>query len=244
MKSRNSRANARKKIAVNSADVYASSKRMTLQSFLPRRTICTFKQTMFGAYTSGLAQQYGFFNLMANAFYQPFGTGATLIGTTGLNKSNITLAPGFATTQSPIGYSLMDVTYTYYKVRRARLLVRCLPTADIFLLSVEANTNQQSVVQQNSLGSNPYPKTVLAGPNQRPTEIVIDVSTPTITGYSSVQFEGLPPVLMGAAPGSTQQWFFNVQWENYTSSNPVGNAAFEFELIQEIELTEPENFTS
>ena len=36
---------------------------------------------MFGAYTSGLAQQYGFFNLMANAFYQPFGTGATLIGT-------------------------------------------------------------------------------------------------------------------------------------------------------------------
>ena len=100
MKSRNSRANARKKIAVNSADVYASSKRMTLQSFLPRRTICTFKQTMFGAYTSGLAQQYGFFNLMANAFYQPFGTGATLIGTTGLNKSNITLAPGFATAQS------------------------------------------------------------------------------------------------------------------------------------------------
>ncbi len=217
---------------------------MTLQSFVPRRTVCTFKQTMFGGYLTATAQQYGFFSVMASSFALPFAQSANNIGTTGLNKSNITLVTGFSTTQSPIGYSLMDVIYAYYKVRRARLLVRCLPIADVLLLSLEANPNQQSAVQQNSLGSNPYSKTVVAGPNQKAVEIVLDLSSPTVLGYSASQFEGLAPTIIATSPSTPSQWFFNFQWENFTTGNPAGAIAFEFELIQEVELSEPENFTS
>lgn len=217
---------------------------MTLQSFVPRRTIITTKQIEQGAYLTATAQPYGFFTIMASSFAAPFGQGATLIGTTGANKSNITLNSGFTNVQNPIGFSLMDVTYTYCKVRRARLLCRILPVSDILICSLEANGSQQSVVQQNSLGANPYSKSVIAGPNQKPAELVLEMSSPTVMGYSAIQYEGLPPTLVGSPPSATQQWFFNFQWQNFTSGNPGGNVCFEFELIQEVEFSEPENFTN
>lgn len=217
---------------------------MTVQSFIPRRSIATFKQTMFGGYLTATAQPYGFFSLQPSAFYQPYANTTNVIGLGGANKSNITLTPGFNTNQSPIGYSLMDVMYVYYKVRRGRMTARVLPISDVLLVSLEANGNQQSVVQQNSLGSNPYSKTVVAGPNQKPAEVTIDISSPTVLGYSATQWEGLSPTLMGTGPSSPQQWFFNFQWQNFTNGNPGGNIAFEFELTLEVELTEPENFTS
>ncbi len=224
-------------------DRWGSRAPFRIQSFLPRRLVATFKTPMLGNYVTATAQPNGQFNINASSFFQPFNTVGTAMGTTGAGKSNITVSAGFSVGSSPLGYSEMDSLYQYYKVRRAEVRVRCLPTLDnVYVSLFPANVQESAVVLPGS-SANPYAKTQLCAAGMPPRTLVCSMTAPTVLGYNRTQFEGLTPTLFGAAPGSSQVWFFNIAWSNAVgSTNATGTISFEVELWQEVEISELEIF--
>lgn len=219
---------------------------MGVQSFLPRRNVVVVKQSMIGYYATATAQLQGVMAVQASSFFEPFNTVGIPIGTTGANKSNITLNPNFSAGQSPIGYSELNALYQYYKVRKARLRVRALAGAsvDVFQMALQPSTVQASTAQIVTSTANPYAKNAMVTSSARPTEITIECSGPQILGYSATQFEGLTPALFAAAPGASGQWFFNFSWCMQTTTNATQPLFFEFDIWQEVEVSLLEEFSS
>jgi hypothetical protein len=226
-------------------DLWGSNTGFRIQSFLPRRLVAVFKTPMLANYVTALAQPNGQFNINASAFWEPFNTVGTAIGTTGAGKSNMNVAVGFANGNSPIGWSEMNALYQYYKVRKAELRLRVLPTLDnVYVTAFPATVAETAVVLPGS-SANPYAKTQLCAAGMPPRTIKIRMNSTTVLGYNKTQFEGLLPTLMAAAPGSSQTWFFNVAWSNAVASTAAtGTISFEVELWQEVEISQLEIFST
>ncbi len=226
-------------------DTWATKLTVGVQSFLPRRVVGVFKQEMFGYYNTPTAQPNGSMSIQAGSFFQPFNQVGNPIGGTGAGKSNITINSGYNVSSDPLGYSEVQALYQYYKVRRAMLLVRALSVSDVFNMQLCPSTQQASAFTPTTFAANPYGKSMLCGPSQRPNVLKLTMDSPTILGYSQQQYAGLTPTLMSASPSAPLQWFFNFTWQNTTGGNsPTANIYFEFELYQEVEISELEEFSA
>ncbi len=227
-------------------DKWFSKTVVGIQSFLPRRTVAVFKQQMNSYYATATAQPQGIFAIQASSFFQPFNTVAIPIGSTGVSKSNLNLIGGFAVNQDPIGYQEVMGLYQYYKVRRVRvrLSATALASPDAFNLYGCPSTNQASSYESVFGPANPYGKSALVGVAQKTKVLTWDISCPTVLGFNPEQFAGLTPTVFGAAPASSQQWFFNVGWQSGNNANPTTGLIVEVELWQEVELSELELFAT
>lgn len=219
---------------------------MSIQSFIPRRVVAVFKQQMMCYYATATAQPSGCFNVQASSFFQPFSNVPNTITSAGAGKGNLTTAANFAINQSPIGYSEMDALYQYYKVRRAKLRVKVMPNSDVmYICGAPTTIPESSSTPSPGLSAMPYSKNAILAPGMRPVTLSWNNASPTILGYSPTQYEGLTPTIMGAAPGASGQWYFNIIWSTGAgTSNPTANVYFEIELWQEVELSGLEIFST
>jgi len=214
--------------------------RLTNANFLPRRQIVTCKTQMLGFYNTATARQGGIFGVFANSLFEPFNNVSFPLNVTGATASNISLNAAFSITANPIGYSFLSSNYQYYKVRKARLTVEGQPAAgaDGCILTGYANEQQQSGFNPIYPASQPGGKVVFMVNGARPKKLVLNGTTPNILGYSSAQFEGLAPTVMGGTPAGTLSWYFNVSWDTCDGAVPAQQINFIFTLEQEVEVSE------
>ncbi len=224
-------------------DAWYSNTRLSINSFMPRRLTSVFRQVMVGYYNTATARASGCFSVCVSSFTTPFNTSNSL-GNTGANKSNITLNGAYSTSQNPIGYAEVNVLYTYFKVRRVRMVVKAIAQADVFYMSLYPNEAQLTTDNPVTASSQPMSKSQLVAWGSRPTTMTIDSTIPEILGFSAQQWEGMAPTLMSATPGSTSQAFMNFEWNTASGSNPGSQIYFEFQLFQEVEFSELQTFNS
>jgi hypothetical protein len=213
---------------------------LTNPTFLPRRLIVNVKQQMLGYYNTTTAMQGGFFVVAGSSLFEPFGSVATQIGSTGANKSNISLNGAYGVATNPVGYTFINSNYSYYKVRRARLTVEAQPAAgaDGCILEGYPSTAQQAAFSPVYASAQPNARQVFAVNGSRPKTLVLETTAQKVLGYSPVQFEGIPPTLTSTSPGATLQWFFNVVWDTCDGAAPAQQINFNINLYQEVEVSE------
>ncbi len=203
---------------------------------------------------SAPGQSSGLTTILASSFFEPFATSGNPIGGTGAGKSNIGLATGYTTSQSPLGYQEMSSQYQYYKVHWAELEVTInsmavagtatVPTspADQLWCYLCPSTAPFSTSSLATAGAQPYAKRGMTVAGARPLKLKCRIDLAKLLGYNKTQYLGIAPALFGAGPGVTLQSFFNFWWQ--AAGAPVGSAYFEFVLTQMVEVSEIETFST
>jgi len=216
---------------------------LTTNSFLPRKITSSFRQTILGYFNPSVAQTYGFFSVQASSFFEPYNTVAVAVGSTGANKSNITISSGYSAGFSPTGYVEIANLYEYYKVKRARFSIKCIPqsAADVIFLSLSPGINQATASNYNSNTEQPFAKRTICNTSSPQKTLVSNCSSKAVLGWSQTQFEGYLPSLLSGAPAAAQQWFFNVAWTSSNGTTP-GFLTFEMDIVQDVEISELQYF--
>ncbi len=233
---------SRARPARENSDLYTSKGPMSIKSVFPRRQVVTMEMDVAAFYNTSTAQVTGIFAVNAASVYLPFSNVTNKIGVTGAGTSNLTLNGSYSITGSsgsPVGYFELAALYSYYKVRRAELMIKLLPqSTDAIQVALEPNQAQLGAFTIQGIGAQPYSVTDTFTGSSRPRWLTCRMSSPTALGFSSTQFEGLTPTLTGNAPSGPQQWFFNVTWSNVVGANPTNYVSWLIKLRQEVEFSE------
>ncbi len=233
--------------ATRNGELWINRAPMSTHQFLPRRVMTTLSTFVNGNYLTGTAQQSGCMQINASSFFEPFALAVNPIGSTGSNTSNITVGAGSSVNQNPLGYSELSNLYAVYKVFWAALRIQVTPTnvADVVLCSASPSAEEASGITTNlnQIAGAPWGQTITSTNGARNRVINIRVTGAQILGMNDEQFRGIGPTLMGAGPGSNQQWFFNISWQNVLAQNPAGNINFQFKLDQFVEVSNVDLFS-